>query len=58
MANKYFMCKTDKEPQTYRCGETVNFHIYYRDEGVTVPAHAFKWLVAGDFSLKIFRMLS
>ena len=52
MANKYFMCKTDKEPQTYRCGETVNFHIYYRDEGKTVPAHAFQWLVAGDFGLK------
>ncbi|MBR6743995.1 MAG: acetylxylan esterase [Clostridia bacterium] len=52
MANKYFMCKTDKEPQTYRCGETVNLHIYYRDEGKTVPAHAFQWLVAGDFGLK------
>ena len=49
MANRYFMCQTEKEPYAYRCGETVRFHIFYRDEGKTVPAHAFKWKVAADF---------
>jgi cephalosporin-C deacetylase-like acetyl esterase len=52
MANRYFMCKTDKEPYTYRCGESINFHIYYRDEGKTVSAHAFKWKIAADFGFE------
>ncbi len=52
MANRYFTCKTDKAPQTYHCGETVVFHIFYRDEGVTVPAAAFTWQIASDFGFK------
>ena len=52
MANKYFTCKTDKPPHTYRCGEEVTFHISYRDEGKTVSAPKFAWQIAADFGYK------
>lgn len=51
MPNKYFSCETDKAPHTYRCGETVRFHIRYREDGKTVPAEQFKWKIAADFGL-------
>ena len=41
MSNKYFSCQTDKAPYAYRCGETVRFHIQYREDGKTVPPQAF-----------------
>ncbi len=49
MANRYFSCKTDRDPTAYRCGQPVNFHIFYREDGVTVPAPKFKWHMAADF---------
>ncbi len=49
MANKYFFCKTDKAPHTYACGEEVTFHIFFREDGVTVPAPKFKWHIEADF---------
>ena len=48
MANKYFYCKTNKAPHTYRCGEDVEFHIFFREDGVTVPAPQFKWRIEAD----------
>lgn len=51
MSNKYFSCQTDKAPYAYRCGETVRFHIQYREDGKTVPAASFRWKIAGDFGL-------
>ena len=52
MSNNYFACKTDKEPQSYRCGDTATFTISFRNEGKTVPAPAFKWQMAADFGFK------
>ncbi len=52
MANNYFVCKTDKAPHTYRCGETAHFQIGYRNEGTPVSAPAFKWQIAADFGFR------
>ncbi len=52
MANRYFTCKTDKNPLTYRLGEEIVFHIYFREDGVTVPAPRFAWQIAADFGFK------
>ena len=49
MANKYFFCTTEKAPHTYQLGEEVVFHIYFREDGVTVPAPKFKWHLEADF---------
>ena len=52
MANKYFMCKTNKLPHTYRCGEDVEFHIFFRENGVTVPAPKIKWRIEADYGFE------
>lgn len=49
MPNKYFACKTDKAPCSYRCGEEIVFHIFYRDEGRAASAAKLKWEIAADF---------
>ena len=52
MANRYFTCKTNQNPISYRCGEEIVFHIYYRFEGVTVPAVKFQWHMEADFGFE------
>ena len=52
MANRYFTCTTNKIPHTYRCGEEIVFHIFYRNEGVTVPAVKFKWQIEADYGFR------
>ncbi len=52
MANRYFTCKTDKIPYTYRCGDQITFHILYREDGKTVSAPKFKWQIAADFGFR------
>ncbi len=52
MANRYFTCQTEKAPHTYRCGEEITFHIFYREDGVTVSAPKFKWQIAADFGFR------
>ena len=46
MANKYFYCTTNKAPHTYRCGEEVVFHIFFREETYGMVLRA-KGIVAG-----------
>lgn len=50
--NAYFVCKTDKSPARYRCGEEIVFHIAYRQDGVTVPAPCFRYEIAADFGFR------
>ena len=52
MANRYFTCTTNQNPISYRCGEEIVFHIYYRFEGVTVPAVKFQWHMEADFGFE------
>ena len=52
MSNNYFACKTDKAPQSYRCGDIATFTLSFRNEGKTVSAPKFKWKIAADFGFK------
>lgn len=53
MGEKYFLCKTDKKPYSYRCGEEITFDIYLREDGGPAFCHTIKWEISADFGFSI-----
>lgn len=45
---KYFKITTDKPAISYKCGETMNFTIRARENGVDIPCKYIKWEIRTD----------
>lgn len=46
--NAYFICKTNKAPLDYKCGESIYFSAALTRDGKAVPCAKFKYTVTGD----------
>lgn len=49
MAKKYFFCKTNKHPVSYKTGEKMIYELELREDGKKITCHTFSYRIERDF---------
>ena len=53
MGKKYFYCKTDKHPISYKVGEKMIYNLELREDGQPITCHTFSYIIQRDYEEKI-----